>query len=73
MPDRDPRTDPRPGDVLRLGAGTWTVAMTSGNPTHSVWMWVESEGNPEAREDNRSIAGYRKLAANAEVVNVSTD
>lgn len=67
--ERDPRIDPRPGDVLRpkrgyarevLDRGSW-----GGWPDTVLWRRIDT---PHASRC-RTIAGWKRWASNAQVVN----
>lgn len=62
MPDRNPRLDPRPGDVLRRDYQLRRVVSLRG-----VWVKYATENG---KQYNDAINPWRSWAAKAEVVEV---
>lgn len=66
---RDPRKDPRPGDVLRLARG-WTREIT-GNDGTTVRFIAKRDGNDDAEFSARLESWEEAMENIAEVLHVA--
>jgi hypothetical protein len=70
---RDPRIDPKPGDVLRKSASTVTIDRISAHGVTYTFDGLPSEMPPMTRWDRPFLPEWRKWAATAEVISRAED
>jgi hypothetical protein len=69
---RDPRIDPRPGDVIRQPNARFRIEVTLRDEANDRVHWLERYAY-KAQDNHWTLRGWQSIAVNAEILEVADD